>query len=284
MIISRSIEEIREVVANWRLEGCDIGLVPTMGYFHDGHLELMRTSAHRADKTVVSLFVNPTQFGPGEDLDVYPRDFDGDCAKARQVGVDAMFCPGPQEIYHSGHKTEVSVASLASGLCGVDRPGHFTGVATVVTKLFNIVLPDYAFFGDKDFQQLRIIQQLTQDLNFAISIVGVPIVREDDGLAMSSRNAYLSESERQEVLVLYKALQLIRQRVFKSKGTIDTDDLIKTAAALFDKNKSCSLEYLSIVDEQSLQGLSKVQGRCRALGAIRVNQRIRLIDNMALYR
>jgi len=284
VIISRSIEEIREVVANWRLEGCDIGLVPTMGYFHDGHLELMRTSVHRADKTVVSLFVNPTQFGPGEDLDVYPQDFDGDCAKARQVGVDVMFCPGPQEIYQSGHKTEVSVASLAAGLCGVDRPGHFTGVATVVTKLFNIVLPDYAFFGDKDFQQLRIIQQLTQDLNFAISIVGVPIVREDDGLAMSSRNAYLSESERQEVLVLYKALQLIRQRVFESKGTIDTDDLIKTAAALFDKNNSCSLEYLSIVDEQSLQGLSKVWGRCRALGAIRVNQRIRLIDNMALYR
>ncbi len=155
-------------------------------------------------KTVVSLFVNPTQFGPGEDLDVYPRDFDGDYTKALQVGVDVMFCPGPQEIYQAGHKTEVSVTGLAAGLCGIDRPGHFTGVATVVAKLFNIVLPDYAFFGEKDFQQLRIIQQLTQDLDFAISIVGVPIVREDDGLAMSSRNAYLSESERQEALVLMR--------------------------------------------------------------------------------
>ena len=284
MIITRSIEEIREVVANWRLEGSDIGLVPTMGFFHDGHLELMRASARRADKTVVSLFVNPTQFGPGEDLDVYPRDFDGDCAKALQAGVDVMFCPGPQEIYQAGHKTEVSVTGLADGLCGVDRPGHFTGVATVVAKLFNIVLPDLAFFGEKDFQQLRIIQQLSQDLDFAISIVGVPVVRQDDGLAMSSRNAYLSESERQEALVLYEALQFIRQRVLDSEDTIDADDLIKMASALIEKSKSCSLEYLSIVDELSLQGLSEVQGRCRALGAIRVNQRIRLIDNIPLYR
>ena len=153
----------------------------------------------------------------------------------------------------------------------------------MVAKLFNIVLPDYAFFGEKDFQQLRIIQQLTQDLDFAVSIIGVPIVREDDGLAMSSRNAYLSESERQEALVLHNALQLIRQRVLVDEDSIDADDLIKLAAVMIKKSKSCSLEYLSIVDEQSLESLTEVQGRCRALGAIRLNQRIRLIDNMALY-
>lgn len=284
MIVTRSIKETREVVSGWRRENGVIGLVPTMGFFHDGHLELMRTSVRKTDRTVVSLFVNPTQFGPGEDLDVYPRDFDGDCIKARQIGVDAVFCPEPEEIYNTAHKTEVSVAGLATGLCGVDRPGHFTGVATVVAKLFNIVLPDYAFFGEKDFQQLRIIQQLTQDLDFAISIVGVPIVRESDGLAMSSRNAYLSESERQEALVLHEALQGIRQRVLGGEGSVVVVDLIKMAVAMIEKSKSCSLEYLSIVDEKSLQGLSEVQGRCRALGAIRVNQRIRLIDNIALYR
>ena len=201
MIVCRSIAETREIIAGWHRESEVVGLVPTMGYFHDGHLELMRTSVTRTGKTVVSLFVNPTQFGPGEDLEVYPRDFDGDCAKAREVGVDLMFCPEPDDIYRTGHSTEVSVAGLAAGLCGADRPGHFTGVATVVTKLFNIVQPDYAFFGEKDFQQLRIIHQLTRDLDFPISVVGVPIVREDDGLAMSSRNAYLSDKERREALV-----------------------------------------------------------------------------------
>ena len=284
MIVTESIKETRDIVAGWRRESNVIGLVPTMGFFHDGHLELMRTSGRKADKTIVSLFVNPTQFGPGEDLDVYPRDFEGDCAKARQVGVDAMFCPKIQEIYRADHKTEVSVAGLATGLCGTDRPGHFTGVATVVAKLFNIVLPEYAFFGEKDFQQLRIIQHFARDLDFDVSIVGVPIVREDDGLAMSSRNDYLSESERQEALVLHNVLQLIRQRVLGGEGCRDADDLINMGVEMVKKSKSCSLEYLSIVDEQSLQSLSEVKGRSRVLGAIRVNQRIRLIDNMALYR
>lgn len=284
MIICRSIQETREIIAGWRRESAIVGLVPTMGFFHKGHLELMRTSIQRTDRTVVSLFVNPAQFGPGEDLEVYPRDFDGDCAKAHQVGADLMFCPEPEEIYRSGHSTEVTVAGLASGLCGADRPGHFTGVATVVTKLFNIVQPDYAYFGEKDFQQLRIIHQLSKDLDFSISVVGVPIVREDDGLAMSSRNAYLSKSERQEALVLYQALMFIKQQVMDRQVRSDTDSLIRMAAELIDKSDSCSLEYLVIVDEHDLKGCSRVEGRCRALGAIRVNQRIRLIDNMALYK
>ena len=283
MIIATSIAEAREAISLWRGDGCSIGLVPTMGYFHEGHLELMRTSVGQTDKTVVSLFVNPTQFGPEEDLDVYPRDFEGDCAKAGQVGADLVFCPEPSEIYRPGHQTEVSLTGLASGLCADDRPGHFTGVATVVAKLFNIVLPDYAFFGEKDFQQLQIIRQLAQDLNFTIRVVGVPLVREADGLAMSSRNYYLSETERSEALVLSKALLHIRQKVVEEQET-RAHDLINQGTAIIKKSVSCTLEYLSIVDEQSLEPIPDIKGKCRALGAIRVNQRIRLIDNMALYR
>ncbi|MBT8328521.1 MAG: pantoate--beta-alanine ligase, partial [Desulfofustis sp.] len=186
-------------------------------------------------------------------------------------------------IYSPGHQTEVSLAGLASGLCADDRPGHFTGVATVVAKLFNIVLPDFAFFGEKDFQQLRIIRQLTEDLNFSIGIVGVPIVREADGLAMSSRNYYLSKSERSEVLVLYRALHHIRHKVLEEQ-VARADELINQGAVMIKKYFSCTLEYLSIVDEKSLQAVSDIEGKCRVLGAIRVNQRIRLIDNMALYR
>ncbi|RZW19985.1 MAG: pantoate--beta-alanine ligase [Desulfobulbaceae bacterium] len=278
-----SIAEARVAISRWRGDGCSIGLVPTMGYFHDGHLELMRASVRQTDKTVVSLFVNPTQFGPEEDLEVYPRDLEGDCAKASQVGVDLVFRPQPNEIYRPGHQTEVSLAGLASGLCADDRPGHFTGVATVVAKLFNIVLPDFAFFGEKDFQQLRIIRQLTEDLNFTIGIVGVPIVREADGLAMSSRNYYLSESERSEVLVLYRALHHIRHKVLEEQ-VAKADELINQGAVMIKKCVFCTLEYLSIVDEKSLQAVSDIEGKCRVLGAIRVNQRIRLIDNMALYR
>ena len=283
MIIVRSIEKTREIIGGWRQQGLKVGLVPTMGFFHDGHLELMRSSVRKSDKTVVSLFVNPTQFGPGEDLEVYPRDFDGDSDKARQVGVDLLFCPEPDEVYRAGHQTEVSVPGLASGMCGIDRPGHFSGVATVVTKLFNIVLPDYAFFGEKDFQQLQIIRQLTKDLDFTISIVGVPIVREDDGLAMSSRNAYLNESEREDALVLNRALQLIRQQAENPQGISDVEALKSEAIELIKKSNFCTLEYLTVVDEQTLQEASRVTAKCRALGAIRVNQRIRLIDNLPLY-
>ena len=283
MIVATSIAEAREAISRWRDDGYTIGLVPTMGYFHQGHLELMRASVGQTDKTIVSLFVNPTQFGPEEDLEVYPRDVKGDCAKAHQVGVDLVFCPEPEEIYRPGHQTEVSLAGLASGLCGDDRPGHFTGVATVVAKLFNIVLPDYAFFGEKDFQQLQIIRQLTQDLNFTIRIVGVPIVREADGLAMSSRNYYLSESERSEALVLSKALDKIKHMVLDEQET-RVKVLIDQGTTMINMSDSCSLEYLSIVDEQTLETIPDIKGKCRALGAIRVNQRIRLIDNMALYR
>ncbi len=284
MIVARSIKEVRQVVGDWKKKGNSVGLVPTMGYLHAGHRALMDCSVRRTDKTVVSLFVNPAQFGPGEDLAVYPRDFQGDAEKSRQAGVDLLFCPAAEEIYRSDHQTEIAVRNLSSGLCGRDRPGHFGGVATVVTKLFNIVKPDQAFFGEKDFQQLRVIEQLVEDLNLETVIQGVPIVREADGLAMSSRNAYLSEEERIEALALYKSLSLIKELVFSGGGAEKSDVLIQQAAELINSSPVCSIEYLSIVDEQSLEPQPAVVGRCRAVGAIRINERIRLIDNLALYR
>ena len=284
MIVVHTIEELKEVLARWRRSGSRIGLVPTMGYFHDGHLALMEQSVAQADKTVVSLFVNPTQFGPGEDLDVYPRDFEGDCLKARQSGVDLLFCPERDEIYRNGHKTDVSVRDLTRTLCGKSRPGHFTGVATVVAKLFNIVRPDKAYFGEKDFQQLRIIRQLAVDLNFDTEIIGIPIVRERDGLAMSSRNAYLTSLERREAIVLYRALSLIRETVLAGGGADNCSELLKAATLLIASSTVCTIDYLSIVDEDSLEPLQELTDRCRVFGAIRVSDRIRLIDNMALYR
>ncbi len=284
MIVVRSIEELRDVRADWQGKRYRVGLVPTMGYFHDGHLSLMQHSVARSDRTVVSLFVNPTQFGPGEDLDVYPRDFDGDCSKARNAGADLLFCPEAADIYPAGHKTEVSVRGLTEGLCGSARPGHFTGVATVVTKLFNLVRPNQAFFGDKDFQQLRVIQQLAADLDFDTEVVGLPIVREQDGLAMSSRNAYLTELERDEATVLYRALRLIRERVLSETGCRVSSELLQAGQELIKGSPLCTVDYLSIVDEDTLEPRSKVDGRCRVLGALRVNERIRLIDNMTLYR
>lgn len=283
MIIEPSINNTREIIDSWRREGETIGLVPTMGYFHDGHLALMNQSGGSTERTVVSLFVNPTQFGPNEDLAVYPRDFDGDCQKARETGVDLIFCPESTAMYGGNHRTSVVVSELTQGLCGADRPVHFTGVATVVSKLFNIIEPDYAFFGEKDFQQLAVIKQVVSDLNFSISIVGVPIVREPDGLAMSSRNAYLNQTERKEALVLYRALSLIRHEVIKSGGCRDSSKLLEMGRALIQASSLCAIDYLSIVDEKTLTPQEWIIDECRVLGAIKVNRRIRLIDNLALY-
>lgn len=284
MIVEPSIEKTRSIIDSWKKGGETVGLVPTMGYFHEGHLALMTQSGSTADRTVVSLFVNPTQFGPNEDLDVYPRDFEGDCSKARETGVDLIFCPESGTMYGDGHRTSVTVSELTEGLCGADRPVHFTGVATIVAKLFNIIGPDYAFFGEKDFQQLAVITQLVHDLNFNISIVGVPIVREPDGLAMSSRNAYLDQVERSEAIILYRALCSVRNEVISKGGTRDSAALLKMGRVLIENSPVCAIDYLSIVDEQTLMPQRKVAGKCRIAGAIKVNGRIRLIDNVALYK
>ena len=206
MQVTNTIEKTRELVNNWKKEGKTIGLVPTMGYLHEGHASLIRRCREENDIVVVSDFVNPTQFGPNEDLEAYPRDFDRDSALCESIGADLIFCPSPAEMYHDPHAF-VSIDTLSDTLCGKTRPIHFKGVCTVVSKLFNIVKPDRAYFGQKDAQQLAIIRKMVLDLNFDIQIVGCPIVREEDGLAKSSRNTYLSCEERKAALCLSKAVK-----------------------------------------------------------------------------
>lgn len=213
MKVISTVKEMQEQVSQWKSAQYSVGLVPTMGFFHKGHLSLMKTARDTCDKVVTSLFVNPMQFGENEDLDSYPRDQERDCALAQQEGVDVLFVPGSEDIYPKHFQTKISVTKLSQGLCGADRPGHFDGVATVVAKLFNIVNPDVAVFGQKDFQQLALIKQLVKDLNFQIEIIGNPIVREADGLAMSSRNKYLNSEEREVATCLYRAIQ-------KAKGML----------------------------------------------------------------
>jgi len=216
--MKRPFEVIREPVAMraWaedvRRDGRRICVVPTMGYLHDGHVELLRVGRARADVLIFTLFVNPSQFGPREDLSRYPRDEEGDLAKAREAGADLAFCPEAGAMYPAGYQTWVDVERLSQPLCGASRPGHFRGVATVVTKLFNLTVPHVAVFGEKDFQQLALIRRMTADLDFGIEIVSVPIVREPDGVAMSSRNAYLSAEERRAALCLSRGLGAARAR------------------------------------------------------------------------
>ena len=208
MQIVSSIEELRSIIKWWRGEGHSIGLVPTMGYLHEGHKSLIVKAVSENDRVVVSDFVNPTQFGPNEDLSSYPRDLSRDAALCEEAGADVVFHPEPEEMYDKGNCTFVDMDSLTKGLCGKTRPTHFRGVCTVVSKLFHIVTPDRAYFGQKDAQQLAVVRRMVRDLNFGISIVGCPIVREEDGLAMSSRNTYLSPKEREAALILHKSLEI----------------------------------------------------------------------------
>ena len=253
-----------------------------MGYFHDGHVALMRHARQIADKVVVSLFINPAQFGPGEDLGSYPRDLQSDRQKAEEIGVDLLFTPETTEMYHQDHETAILVSELSQGMCGRDRPQHFIGVATVVGKLFNIIEPHSAIFGEKDFQQLMVIKRMVRDLNFPVEIIGHEIVREEDGLAMSSRNAYLDVQQRQEATVLFRALSLVQQQVRSAAAILETKPLLRAAETFIAENSSCSVEYLTIVDPLTLKPKSNTEGACRIAGAIKINNRIRLIDNMAL--
>ncbi len=283
MIVAGTVESCRAELQRWREAGLSIALVPTMGYFHGGHLALMEKGRGLCDKVVVSLFVNPTQFGPQEDLAVYPNDFDGDCRKADETGVDLIFSPKVNLMYQKEHQTTVQVHELTKGLCGKDRPGHFQGVTTVVAKLFNIIQPDIAIFGEKDFQQLSVIRRMVADLDFPVKIVGHPIVREKDGLAMSSRNVYLTPEERRSACVLYKAMQTTREAVLTSADVLAVSGLLSRAKALISQEKNCALDYFTIVDEKSLVECDMAKGKCRAMGALKVNERIRLIDNVPLY-
>lgn len=264
-----------------RASGMSIGFVPTMGYLHDGHLSLMHAARHENDRIVTSIFVNPTQFGRNEDLSTYPRDPENDAAKCVNAGVDALFMPDATEIYSAQHQTYVEPGKLSQTLCGRSRPGHFRGVATVVLKLFNIVRPTNAYFGAKDYQQLQVIRAMTRDLNVPVRIVSCPTVREPDGLAMSSRNSYLSPHERRQAICLYQALckakELFEQCETKAQTYLDA------MRARIGLEPDAEPDYISLVDPDTLEDLEMVSDRCLAIMAVRIGK-TRLIDNMLFER
>jgi pantoate--beta-alanine ligase len=256
-----------------------LGLVPTMGALHEGHLSLVRTAKSQCDAVAASIFVNPLQFGPNEDLAKYPRDFDRDCELLRKEGVDFLFAPSVEEMYPSGVVTLITVEGLSDRLCGKSRPGHFRGVTTVVAKLFHIVEPDVAFFGQKDAAQLAIIRRMVRDLDFAVKIEACPIIREPDGLAMSSRNAYLNAQERKAAVVLYRALKRV-QELF-DQGERNAARLADAGKRTFMEEKSARLDYVEIVDPDSLDPLTEVRNAALAAVAGFVGT-TRLIDNVVL--
>ncbi len=260
-------------------DGRRIAFVPTMGFLHEGHLSLMRIGRERADVLVISIFVNPTQFAPGEDFEAYPRDMPRDLALAESVGADIVFTPDNAVMYADGFQTFVNPEDLSRGLCGKSRPIFFRGVATVVTKLFNIVRPDIAVFGEKDFQQLVIIRRMVQDLNFDIEVIGGPTVREDDGLAMSSRNAYLRPDQRPAALSLYQALRQSQARV--RKGERRADRVIAAATRHIASFDETAIDYVAIVDPETLEDMAVLDRPARMALAVKVGS-TRLIDNMAL--
>ena len=263
-----------------RAQGRSIALVPTMGYFHDGHLSLMRQGRKLADTMVVSLFVNPTQFAPGEDLDAYPSKLREDADMAAGEGADILFSPDTSRMYFSDHSTWVDVHELGTGLCGRSRPTHFRGVTTVVSKLFHLVLPTHAVFGEKDWQQLAIIRRMVRDLDFPVKIIGCPIVREEDGLAMSSRNSYLTPEERVQAPTLQAGLQMAQNLV--QKGTVDVQDLQKNIRKFYAADlPSGRLDYLEVVDPDSLQPLSRIDGKALIAVAMHLGK-ARLIDNILI--
>ena len=274
-----SIEEVRSILRRPRLEGRTVGLVPTMGALHAGHLALVTASRKRCDLTVVSVFVNPTQFGEGEDFDAYPRDLDVDAALLEDAGVDVLFAPTVPVMFPEGATTRVDPGPIGTVWCGATRPVHFAGVATVVTKLLDIVGPQVAFFGEKDYQQLRVIERVVRDLDIDAHIVGCPIVRESDGLALSSRNRYLTPADRAHALVLSRALTSARDAA--AAGETDATAIESRLEAAIAAEPGVTLEYAAIVDAESLDRLTVLTREGRAIVAARVGS-ARLIDNVAI--
>jgi len=275
-----TVSEVRARVARAPQAGNSIGLVPTMGALHEGHLSLMRRARSECGYVVVSIFVNPTQFPPGEDFERYPRDPEADVEKARQVGVDLIFAPPTSEIYPPGDCTFVEITGpLVECLCGPHRPGHFRGVATVCARLFNIVRPDRAYFGEKDYQQLLVIKQMARDLHFPLEIVPVPTVREPDGLAMSSRNTYLSSEKRKAATVLYRALSEAKRRF--EGGQRDAAALVAAVREIIEAEPLVRLQYAELRDAETLAELRHVDRRAVLAIAVFLGQ-ARLIDNVML--
>ena len=275
------IAAIYKQAVEWKRKGLKIALVPTMGCLHEGHLSLMRHAVTLADRVIVSIFVNPMQFGPNEDFGSYPRQFDADCKLAEKEGVHAIFCPEAQEMYGESFQTKISVTNLSQGMCGADRPGHFDGVATVVTKLFHLTLPDFAVFGQKDFQQLAIIRQFVADLNMSIEIIGCPIVREHDGLAMSSRNKYLSGESRNQALCLYNSILAARKHIAESQQEVLADKIISQTREIVTKAGG-KLEYAVVINEFTLQNEIKITRNSVLAIAAKIGGKVRLIDNAKL--
>lgn len=276
MNIVKTISEVRNEVKNWRKQGLSVGLVPTMGYLHEGHKSLIDRACKENDKVVVSVFVNPTQFGPGEDLATYPRDIQRDAALCEDAGAALIFNPEPEEMYFDDFHTYVTMESLSDELCGKTRPIHFRGVCTVVSKLFHIVAPDRAYFGQKDAQQLAIIKRMVRDLNFDIEIVGCPIVREADGLAKSSRNTYLNPEERKAALVLSKAVGLGQELI--QKGKRNADVIVEKMKQLIEEEPLAKIDYVQAVDAISIQPVAEIKGTVLVAMAVYIGK-TRLIDN-----
>lgn len=279
MQIATTINEVRKQVKAWKKEGCSVGFVPTMGYLHEGHGSLISRARQVNDKVVVSIFVNPMQFGPGEDLESYPRDLDKDSAYCESLGADLIFHPEPEEMYTDGFCSYVDMSVLTEELCGLSRPVHFRGVCTVVNKLFNIVQPDRAYFGQKDAQQLAIIKRMVQDLNMDLEIIGCPIVREEDGLAKSSRNTYLSAEERQAALVLSKAVKLGQELV--AAGETDAKKIVSEMSALIEKEPLARIDYVKAVDGLTMQQIDTVKTPMLVALAVYIGK-TRLIDNFMI--
>ena len=279
MQIAKTIKEVRTQVKIWKSEGLTVGLVPTMGYLHEGHGSLITRARKENDRVVVSVFVNPMQFGPGEDLESYPRDLEKDSAYCESLGADLIFHPEPEEMYTAGFCSYVDMSVLTEELCGLSRPVHFRGVCTVVNKLFNIVQPNRAYFGQKDAQQLAVIRRMVEDLNMDLEIVGCPIVREEDGLAKSSRNTYLSDEERAAALVLSKAVKLGEELV--KAGERDAKKIVSEMSALIQKEPLARIDYVKAVDGLTMQQIDTVKSPMLVALAVFIGK-TRLIDNFAV--
>jgi pantoate--beta-alanine ligase len=278
MKIINSPTEIQKYCNLIRIEGKSIGLVPTMGALHEGHISLMRQARIDNDFVVASIFINPTQFGPNEDYNAYPRDLDGDSKLASDVGVDAIFAPTARDMYPYGYATFVNVERITEKMCGASRPDHFQGVTTVVTKLFNLIRPHKAYFGQKDAQQCAVIKRMTADLNFGIEIVIMPTIREEDGLAMSSRNKYLNPEERKAALILSRSLSLA-EKLIKKEASAST--IYQEMLALINDEPLAKIDYISIVDAETLEARETIKGHILIALAVYIGK-TRLIDNIII--
>lgn len=278
MQIARTVEEAKQITRAWKRNGETIGLVPTMGYLHEGHASLIERARKENDRVVVSVFLNPTQFAPNEDLESYPRDFDRDCALCEKIGADLVFHPEPEEMYHDPHAF-VNIDLLSSTMDGAARPIHFRGVCTVVSKLFNIMQPDNAYFGQKDAQQLAIVKKMATDLNFDVKVNGCPIVREDDGLAKSSRNTYLSAEERAAAPILFKAIQKGQEVIEPGMRAADLEAAMKDVLA---SEPLANTEYVTAVDALTMQPVETIDRDVLVAMAVRIGT-TRLIDNFSYH-